>query len=204
MSGSEGGNHGGWRLALAGALLTLSALSARGAPVVYDFETLADGATVTNQIAGLDFSNTITLTAGTTLNEIDFPPHSGSKVVSDDGGAISITFASLASSVGAYFTYVEPLTIAAYDAADVLIGSVTSALGSNLGSPNEFISFNDASGHIARVVITGDLLGSSFTMDDLTVDRLAATVPEPGTAALLLAALALAAVPARRARRRAG
>lgn len=188
------------RCAAVGALMAFAALGARAAPVVYDFESLADGATVTNQIAGLAFTDTIALTAGTTLNEIDFPPQSGSKVVSDDGGAISIVFSALASSVGAYFTYVAPLTIAAYDAADLLIGSITSAAGDNLGSPNEFISFADAGGRISRVVITGDLLGGSFTMDDLTVDSLV-TVPEPGTAALVLGALALGALPQRRARR---
>lgn len=200
MSDTE--SRHGCRLAAVGALLAFAALGARAAPVVYDFESLADGASVTSEVPGLDFTNTIALTAGTTLNEIDFPPHSGSKVVSDDGGAITITFSALASSVGAYFTYVAPLTIAVYDAADVLIGSATSAFSDNLAGPNEFVSYSDAAGRIARVVITGDLLGGSFTMDDLTVDRLS-TVPEPGTAALLLGALAAGALPGRRLRRRA-
>jgi hypothetical protein len=47
-------------------------------------------------------------------------------------------------------------------------------------SPNEFLTFAWASG-ISRVVIAGDLGGTSFTMDDLS----ATPVPEPGTLLLL-------------------
>jgi hypothetical protein len=86
-------------------------------PVAIDFETLADSETVTNQFAGLTFSNSKALSAGISLNEFEFPPRSGANVVLDDGGAISITFASLAQSFGAYFTYSSSISLKAFDGA---------------------------------------------------------------------------------------
>jgi len=176
--------------------------------VVHDFEGLLDGTAVTNQIAGLTFGSTTALVAGFGLNEFDFPPKSGVGVVFDDGGAISIDLDTAATSVGAYFNYGASLLFAAYDSDDNLLGSVMSAFGSNLasiGAPgssvNEFLSFSDASGRIARLVITGDALGGSFTMDDLTIDTVA-TVPEPATAALVMGLLALGSLPGGWMRRR--
>src|ERR1035438_2645635 len=94
------------------------------------FEGLPDSTIVTNQYPGLTFSNAIILTAGISLNEFEFPPHSGVNVVSDNGGPISIDFASPVQSFGGYFTYAEPLTIQAFDASDSLLAS-SSSLFSN-------------------------------------------------------------------------
>ena len=56
------------------------------------FERLADGAHVTTQFPDLVFTNATIATAGISLNEFEFPPHSGTGVVIDDGGPISIQF----------------------------------------------------------------------------------------------------------------
>lgn len=184
-------------LVLAAVIATGSALNASALPVVTDFDAFADGTIVTNQIAGMTFTNTMVLQAGGGLNELEFPPRSLSNVVTDSGGPIDIGFASPVFSVGAYFTYAVGLSFSAFDTANVLLGTVVSAFASNLAltgeagsSPNEFISFADASGRIARVLIAGDATGSSLTLDDLTVDAGPGTqIPEPQSLALSLAAL---------------
>src|SRR5688572_11915416 len=64
----------------------------QAAPVLIDFDALGDGDgdAVTNQFAGVMFSNATVLTAGLSLNELDYPPRSGSNVVYDNGAPITI------------------------------------------------------------------------------------------------------------------
>lgn len=166
------------------------ALPAPSEALVINFDALSDSAVVTNQFSGLTFSNTTALSAGLSLNEFEYPPRSGTNVVFDDGGAISILFGTPETSVGGYFNYAQLITLSAFDASDVFVGSVTSAFNSNLASsgalgssPNEFLSLASAGG-IARVTITGDSQGGSFTLDDLTLPD-PARVPEPASLALL-------------------
>jgi hypothetical protein len=173
--------------------------------VVYDFESFSDSEAL-NQIAGLSFAHTTALAAGASLNEFEFPPHSGSNVVTDDGGAISIDFAAPVFSVGGYFTYVSGLSFRAYDSANFLLGTVASTFTSNVVSsanaPNELLSFADAGGRIARVEFMGDPLGGSFVLDDLTVDAGTNRVPEPQTLALVIGLLGAGCVPGGWLRRR--
>src|SRR5258707_545906 len=84
------------------------------ADIVVNFDTLSDGDIVTNQFPGLTFTNAIVLSAGISLNEFEFPPRSGTNVVSDNGGPISILFSSPFVSFGGYFTYLEPVTLLAF------------------------------------------------------------------------------------------
>src|SRR5258708_10007966 len=91
-------------------------MAAAAASSVIDFETLTDGVAVTTQFAGLTFSDATVLVAGASLNEIDFPPHSGTHVVFDDGGPLSIALATPQLSVGGYFNYTSGLLFQAFDA----------------------------------------------------------------------------------------
>jgi len=190
----------GWSL----FLLSLLAQSAQAAPVVYGFDDLQDQDRLSNQWSGLSFFNALALKVGQSLNVDEFPPRSGDTAVLDDGGALEILFAQPVFSVGAYFTYFEKLSFFAYDAGGGLLGSVHSLFSSNLllsgdvGSlNNEFVSFSDSAGRIARVVIQGGSLGSSMVMDDLTVE-FRRSVPEPQSWALVALALLAAAVARRR------
>jgi hypothetical protein len=158
--------------------------------VTLDFEGLADGASLTTQYHGLTFTNTTVITAGISLNEFEFPPHSGTNVVFDDGGPISIAFASPVQSFGGYFTYGEPLTIQAFDSSDVQVSSITSLFSNNEAisgdpgsSPNQFLEISSAFG-IWTITIAGDPAGGSFVVDDLTFTSM--SVPEPGSTFLLL------------------
>lgn len=178
------------RIVLALLMVVGVASLASAGPVTINFDDLADGEFVTTQYQylGVTFSSGTALTAGISLNEFEFPPHSDSNVVFDDGGAISLLFGAPMASFGAYFTYGAPLTVYAYDASDNLLTSIASAFASNLwesgdlgSTPNEFLQLVWAPG-ITRVVIEGDTGGTSFVMDDVT----ATPVPEPGSTLLLL------------------
>lgn len=177
------------------------ALPSFGAPL--GFDELTDGTMVTTQYAGLTFTNATAITAGVSLNDFEFPPKSGTNVVSDDGGPLELMFTDPVSSVTAYFTYGTALLLEAFDASNALLDTSASLFASNLAitgvtgaSPNEELGFSLVAG-ISRVVITGDLLGGSFTLDDLSFERLPGnSVPEPGT--LLLVALGLVGLTRRR------
>jgi len=163
-----------------------------------DFETfpdstpIVDGTPITTQFPGITFTNATAISAGISLNEFELPPHSGTNVAFDDGGPISILFATPITSFGGYFTYYEPLTIDAFDALNNQVADTTSAYSINVGcdpgpiclgdpgsSPNEFLEVAFTGG-ISGVTITGDPAGSSFVMDDATITR-PTSVPEPRT-----------------------
>ena len=187
------------------ALLAVPAAGAHSAPVVVDFESLADFARLTTQLAGFTFSNARVLQAGTTLNELSFPPKSGVNALADDGGALSVRFDTPMLSVGAFLTYLTPITLTAYDSLDNVLASATSLYGNNgalagdPGSrPNEWLQLSLAVASIARVEFRGSATGSSFILDDLVVDAGGPSpVPEPHSLALVLGALWLARAAAR-------
>jgi len=175
-------------------LLTMSQLTAVATTI--DFESLFDGDLVTNQFPGLTFSNATALTAGITLNEFEFPPNSGVNVVADEGGPISIAFTTPATAVSGFFTYLIPLTLTAFDAANTAVAMDTSDFNSNLvlsgdpmSLPNELLTVAFAGG-ISRVTIEGDPLGGSFALDDLTFTQITTPIPEPSTLLLFVAGIA--------------
>jgi hypothetical protein len=176
---------------LFGALFLCSAACASASTITLDFEGFPDSTVLSTQYAGFTFADAIILTAGVSLNEFEFPPYSGVNVVSDNGGPMSIDFSSPATSFGGYFTYLEPLTIDAFDASSILVASATSDFADNDAlfgdpgsSPNEFIQVSFAGG-ISSVTITGDPLGGSFTLDNATISTGIPSAPEPGTRELL-------------------
>ena len=160
--------------------------------IAIDFEGLPDSTILTNQYPGVTFSNAIILSTGISLNEFEFPPHSGTKVASDSGAPMSITFLTPVQDFGGYFTYTEPLTLDAFGIGNTLLASVTSSFSNNEAlsgvagsSPNELLRVRSLSG-ISRVTITGDSAGGSFTVDDANYSGTSAAVPEPSGFSLLL------------------
>ncbi len=150
-------------------------------PTVLNFDNLSDGSALTGQYFGVIFSNTIILSTGISLNEFEFPPHSGTKVASDDGGPISISFVAPTPSFGAYFTHSVALTIKAFDASNAQVALATSASSNNevlsgSGGPNEFLQVASAGG-ISRIEISGSPSGGSFVMDDVTAQITAKITP---------------------------
>jgi hypothetical protein len=175
---------------------------AEASQTLVNFDFLSDGEVVANQISGLVFTNAMVAAAGQSLNEFEFPPRSASNVVFDHRGAISIAFSKPILDFSAYFTYAEPIRLEAYGFGGILLGEVVSdpAFMSNLAlsgspgsSPNSLLSIASSS-PIWRVDISGSVLGSSYTMDDVVY----LPVPEPDTYAMLLAGLAIIGAAIRR------
>jgi hypothetical protein len=164
------------------AVMVELSLAGEGRASTIDFEGFADGTILTTQYPGLTFSNAIILTSGISLNEFDFPPHSGVNVASDNNGPITIDFSTPITSFSGYFTYIEPLTLDGFAAADTGVADAASVFSDNDAlfgdpgsSPNELIGISDAGG-MSSVTITGDPLGGSFTVDDISYT---ADTPEP-------------------------
>ncbi len=172
--------------------LALLALPATAAAVPIDFEGLTDGDPVLAQYAGVTFTHATAIVAGVSLNEFENPPNSGTTVAFDDGGAMTITFASPMSYVAGYVTYALALTFEAFDMGNASVGTDVSDFDSNMASsgdpgssPNELFRVDFAAG-IHKVVISGDPFGGSFTLDDLTFEPVRSNgVPEPSSLALL-------------------
>ena len=190
--------------------LFLSSGLAFATVMVVNFDSFGDSEVLSNQIVGLTFQNSTVLTAGVSLNEFEFPPHSDFNVVVDDGGAITINFDSPVTVVSGFFTYLSQLTLDAFDSGSNLVATDLSDFASNTAlsgvigsSPNELLSVSSATG-IARIVLTGDPAGFSFVMDDLTVTTgdNGNSVPEPGTLPLFVTAIVAAALTVGRSRRR--
>jgi hypothetical protein len=167
---------------------------ARAGTVTLDFESFADGTSLTNQYVGFLFTNASVFTAGLSLNDLEFPPHSGTNVAVDAGGPITIGFTSPVLSFSGFFTYSSALTIDAFDSLNQAVGTTNSAFTSNFvssGRPaNELLQVSFAGG-ISRVSITGGVSGSSFTLDDATVNTPVSGVPEPSSGFMVLACLLL-------------
>lgn len=165
--------------------------------LVIDFEDLSDLEPVTNQYSslGVDFFGATALTAGISLNEFEIPPYSGTNVVYDELGPITVTFSTPMLDVGGYFTYLLPVTITAYDSSGSIVDTVSSTYLSNMAlsgesgsSPNELLQVAYAGG-ISWVEIAGDLLGGSFTMDDFGGTG-GTSIPDPATVLFLGTAMA--------------
>ncbi len=169
-------------------VLVAFVMPAGAASITLDFESFLDGDNLSTQLPGLTFTNTVIYSAGASLNELELPPRSGSNVASDLGGAITVTFDTPVAAIWAYFTYLVPVTLDAYDSGNKLLGSVSASFLTNLaqsGDPgstaNERLQVAFAAG-IARLVVTGDPGGGSFVMDDLAFGDLeSSAVPEPST-----------------------
>jgi hypothetical protein len=172
-----------------------------------DFEGLADLASLTNQYAAQDvtFSHAKALMAGASLNELEFPPHSGQKVIFDDGGAMRIDFGLDTYDWSAYFTHTLPLTIRAWDASNNLLGTAVSSFSENYVSsgnaPNEKLSFV-AQGGFRSITIGAEegYTGGAFTMDDMSYTTADAhgVVPEASTVILFATGLALSGLAMRK------
>jgi len=158
---------------------------------------------------GVLFTNATALKSGAvggSLNEFDFPPHSGVTVVglgtdmsgnsipgTDNTQPMIVTFLAPHTSVSGWVTYTDPLTLKAFDPAGNLLAILNSSASSNLGSNENFLFAGI--GQISSIQISeGGSPGSrAFMLDDLQA------TPEPTS--LVLLASGVGAVWLRRSRR---
>jgi hypothetical protein len=179
----------------------MAAVASPAGAALVDFESLAIDEFVTTQFEsdGIVFSNAVTLVAGVSLNEIGFPPSSGTNVISGlDIGPLEAVLLWGASRVSFQMTTAVPARVALFDSVDALVGELLVA--PNLEGHTQV--WFDSSSPIGRVSIGDDILGSAFflTVDDFDFE--VSKAPEPSTLALI--ALGLLPVAAAAVRRRRG
>ena len=159
------------------------------------FDDLDELTEVTTQYAasGATFSPSQILQAGSTLNEIEFPPSSGDRVLFPAAPSLEVVFAPLVSQITFFTTYAESLLFYAYTADGALRVFGGSFSSSNLGGSEKVELI--ASG-LSRLVITGAT--GSFVIDDLSFVPERQDPPVPAPAMSLLVALGAAALAAYR------
>ena len=183
----------------------LSPLAAQAGPLV-TFEDLDDLTPLSGQFAGLSFRNAVVWKAQFTLNEGEFPPHSGSNVAVNEGGPLVVDFQTPVQSVAGFLTYGVPITITAFQQGGAPLPTLTTLFSSNLAvsgvpgsTPNEGFGFTSALGIVSIVLGDASLSDGAYALDDLSVAA-AAAVPEPASAQLV--GLGLGALVLLRRRRR--
>jgi hypothetical protein len=176
------------RLLFLAVVLSFSSLAYAG-PLTntINFEQYGSFTEITNQYAsqGVTFVNAMELVAPD-LDTLDYPPHSGSGVITNDSGdfdyladPITVTFAPGATDITGWYSDPNGMTVTAYDQSNDVLATF---LGGATNEANaEFSITSDVTG-ISYIVISDDL-GST---DYVTVDDLSYTLtPEPGSFVLL-------------------
>jgi len=151
------------------SLLGLSGAAMAQAPVL-DFESLPEGQAAGTSISGVSFTNATVLQSAASLNDAEFPPRSGNKVVCDIGGPIRVEFSRPVKSFTAYVTHSQAVTLKMIAGNGGVITSITVTGDNRQGSgktPNEAIQLTSDSG-FATVELSSAAGGSSFTVDDIT------------------------------------
>jgi hypothetical protein len=184
------------------SLASLIALVATALPahaLFIDFESLALDEVVESQFAAdqVVFDNAIIVVAGISLNEFDFPPASGSNVITGlDPGALGVSFLQPAQHVRVQLTTAELVAVRYYDASSALLGEILVA--ANLGG-NTLVDFAASSPLISEIAIASVLGGNAFslTADDLEVSFEGA-IPEPSGFVAMACGFAVLAAALRR------
>jgi len=190
------------RGAVLGAILLFASVAAPA--TVINFEGLSDSDMI-GRIGAAEFTDTYVASAGSSLNDLEFPPNSGINVVYNPDDMINVRFDDLMEKVGAFVTYTSPVFLQAFDDNGVLVTTVVSLYFANTAltgdpgaAPNEYLEVSALSG-IRSVLFSTGLLGPTFVIDDLTFEALAGPgpgpgpgLPEPPTALLILLGLVVA------------
>jgi hypothetical protein len=181
------------RSLLVASLVAFVAQPAAAAVITIDFEDLFENDEVATLYPGVTFSNALVLTAGSGLNDLEYPPASGTNaaVALDPNSVIELVFGTPIISFEALFTYNGALSVEAFTSGGTLVDSAASLHGSNIASgpnaPNETVGVSG--GGITRVRLSAQ---GDFSLDDVTYET-GTVVPEPTTLALLLAGALAAA-----------
>lgn len=177
----------------AAAIMCAHGPAATASPIIVDFEGFSDGSSITNEIAGVSIlQGGLVLTAGLSLNEVDFPPRSGQNVLLGNQ-TLTFDFTDTISEFTAFVTYAAPVELRIYDSFSQLLFFAVSGFSNNTATsgdpgslPNEMLRFDAGSG-IDRVTLTS---AGDFVVDDVTFSRATVPpnpVPEPPGAMLLIA-----------------
>jgi hypothetical protein len=176
------------RLLVLAVLLAFSSLAhASGLTNTIDFEQYSAFTQITDQYAsqGVTFVNAMQLVAPN-YDSIDYPPHSGSGVITNDSGnfdfladPITVSFAPGATDITGWYSDPNGMSVNAYDVNNNLLATF---LGDATNQANAEFSITSALTGISYIVISDD----SGNADYVTVDDLSYTLtPEPSSILLL-------------------
>lgn len=161
------------------SLLALATVAMAQAPVL-DFESLPEGQPAGTLISGVTFANATVLQSAASLNEAEYPPRSGNKVLCDIGGPMKVVFSQPLKSFTAYVTHAQTVTLkmVAPNGGVVMQTTVTGDNRQGSGkSPNEPIQLT-ADFAFTQVEISSAPGGSSFTVDDITTSAYVPPAPK--------------------------
>ena len=173
------------RLLLPALLLSCSSLAFAGPVTTINFEQYSEYTQITNQYAseGATFTNSLQLVAPG-YDYFDFPPTSGSGVITNDpNDPIGVAFSVAVNSVSGFYADPYGVIVTAYSATNTVLDTFNGA--GIIGADNEFTV--SSTSDIAYITIS-DFYGIP---DDETVDDLsfsgspAPVIPEPGSFVLL-------------------
>jgi hypothetical protein len=167
------------------------------------FEGWPDGTVLTTQYPNVDFNGAVVLTAasaGGSLLDSVYPPHSGTNVIYDPNGPLTLTFSSPVEFVNGYFTYAYGLTMTAYDSSNNVLATAQQANPSipyntldpsdpTGPTPNELIGITLTTPSISTVVISNALdpnLYGYITADDISFTGSVNLNPVPEPSSLIL------------------
>src|SRR6266404_2412581 len=99
--------------------------------VTINFENLGDSTIIGSSYVanGVIFSGAAIATAGFSLNDAEFPPHSGVNVAIDATGPITLSFSTPISSFLGFFTYAAPISLTGFNTSNQSIATATSLFG---------------------------------------------------------------------------
>lgn len=179
------------KIGILGGLLLASACSFAGATTITFDGVVANNTFVTNQYAGVTFTNALEVDpfyGGATL-------HSGTGVIVNAGGNVIVTFDAPVNYVEAYFADNADLSLTALDGLGNVIVTTT--------SPFNFYYDNDIGGFVLnpslisvsgagiKSVVFSDPVSASvesigeIVLDDLSYTTQTSAVPEPSSLMLL-------------------
>lgn len=151
-----------------------------------DFEGFADSIQLTSEIPGLTFNDATVLTAVISLNEFDFPPHSGIKVIATFGGLLTVSFDSPVNLVSGFISYNDTATgvnLSLYDINNMLLADAffESPVSQEGMIKNQFISLGSANVSSMVLSLNSAISDMPFTFDDFSY----LSIPEPATILLI-------------------
>ena len=146
---------------------------------VLDFESLPEGQAAGSQIPGVTFTNATVLQSAASLNEAEYPPKSGIKVICDVGGPMRVVFSQPIKSFTAYVTHAQAVTLKLLAGNGGVVTTSTASGDNRQGGakkPNEAIQVSSEDA-FTTVELSGAPGGSSFTVDDIATVAYVAPAP---------------------------
>jgi hypothetical protein len=176
------------------------------------FEGWPNGTSLTTQYPNVTFNGAVILgPAALDLSDpitgqpwVPYPPHSGTNLIYDPNGTLTLTFSSPVNFVNGYFTYTNGVVMTAYNSSNTLLATAQAGASPSIPynwvpapsdpihnpPPNQLIGITLATPSISSVVISS--LDNSIPDSYVFADDISFTgsinlnpVPEPSSVILL-------------------